>query len=119
MVRSAEGPLAQVAAERFLAGVFPVVPGQLVGSGELPRAPLPGALVGLLPCKKKHVVTLNYVKNKKKKKTVGSASDFQTIQHLRLHRSEFLIKIRIRSGSTHSIDRREKILDLCNYMGRW
>lgn len=46
VVGPAERALAQVAAERLLARVLPVVPGQLVGSCELPRAAVPGTLVG-------------------------------------------------------------------------
>jgi hypothetical protein len=34
--------------EGFVSRVFPYMPGQLVRSGKLPRAPRPGALVGLL-----------------------------------------------------------------------
>ena len=48
VVASGERPGAQVALERLLAGVFPVVPGQLIGPGKLPAAALPGAGVRLL-----------------------------------------------------------------------
>ena len=48
VVRPGEGPVAHLALERPVARVLPVVPRQLVGSGEFPSAILPGALVGLL-----------------------------------------------------------------------
>lgn len=48
-----EGPLTQMALKRFLSCVFPVVTCQLVRACELPRAPLPRALVRFLSCKKK------------------------------------------------------------------
>lgn len=48
MIGSAERSLAQVATERFLAGVLPVVPRELVGSREFPRAAVPRALIGFL-----------------------------------------------------------------------
>lgn len=50
VVRPGEGPLAELALERLLARVLPEVARQLVGPGELPRAPLPRAGVRLLPC---------------------------------------------------------------------
>lgn len=53
MIRPAERSLAQVAAEGFLARVLPVVPRQFVGSGELPCASVPRALVRLFSCKKR------------------------------------------------------------------
>ncbi|CAN7945211.1 unnamed protein product, partial [Ixodes pacificus] len=48
VVRPGEGPLAELALERLLARVLPEVARQLVGPGELPRAALPRAALGLL-----------------------------------------------------------------------
>lgn len=48
VVASGEGALAQVALERSVAGMFTVVPRQLVRPGELPAASLPRAVVGFL-----------------------------------------------------------------------
>ena len=48
VITSGERPGAQVALERLLPGVFPVVPSQLIGPGKLPAAALPGAGVRLL-----------------------------------------------------------------------
>ena len=50
VVRSGEAAIAVRTLEGFHPGVFPVVPRQLVGAGELPRAAVPGALVWLFTC---------------------------------------------------------------------
>ena len=49
VVRSGEGSVAVSAGVRPDPGVFPGVAAELVRSGELPAASLPGAHVGLLP----------------------------------------------------------------------
>ena len=49
MVGPGEGSLTQLAVERFVPGVFPLVPGQLVRPGKPPAAVLPLADVRLLP----------------------------------------------------------------------
>ena len=49
MVTPGEGPLTQVALERSVTSVFPVVSGQLIRPRELPATALPSAVVGLLP----------------------------------------------------------------------
>jgi len=49
MVGPGESSLTQLAVERFVPRVFPLVPGQLIRPGEPPAAVLPLADVGLLP----------------------------------------------------------------------
>jgi len=49
VVTSREGPGAEVTLEGLVAGVFPVVSGQLIGPGKFPLAAFPRASVGLLP----------------------------------------------------------------------
>lgn len=51
MIRAREAAAAGQALEGFGAGVFPVVSGELIRSGEAPVAVLPCAAVRLLPCK--------------------------------------------------------------------
>lgn len=51
VVGAREAAAAGDALERFGSGVFPVVSGELVGSGEAPVAVLPCAAVRLLTCK--------------------------------------------------------------------
>ena len=50
MIRPGESSVTQLTVERFVARVFPLVPGQLVRPGKPPPAVLPLADVGLLPC---------------------------------------------------------------------
>lgn len=50
VVGAREAAAAGDALERFGSGVFPVVSGELVGSGEAPVAALPCAAVRLLTC---------------------------------------------------------------------
>lgn len=50
MIGPTKRPLTQVTTERFLAGVFPIMPGQLVRPGKLPSASLPGTLIWFLTC---------------------------------------------------------------------
>lgn len=50
MIGPTKRPLTQVTTERFLAGVFPIMPGQLVRPGKLPSASLPGTLIRFLTC---------------------------------------------------------------------
>ena len=49
MITSTEAPVAMRALEGFLTGVFTVVAREFVAAREPPRAPLPRALIGLLP----------------------------------------------------------------------
>lgn len=49
MVASGERSLAEMALERPVAGVLPVMPGEFVRPGEFPPAPLPVAMVRLFP----------------------------------------------------------------------
>lgn len=50
MIRPRETPVTVVALKRLGAGVFAVVPRQLVAPGESPLTALPRALVRLLTC---------------------------------------------------------------------
>ncbi len=49
MVGPREGPVAQLAVERLVAGVLALVPRQLIRAGEPPTAVVPLADIGLLP----------------------------------------------------------------------
>lgn len=51
MIGATETPGAELTAKGLDARVFPVVAGQLVGSGEAPDAAFPGAHIRLLTCK--------------------------------------------------------------------
>lgn len=57
MVGAGESARAHGALEGSLAGVFPVVTGQLVGSGELPSAARPFAVEGLLTWRRGKIKT--------------------------------------------------------------
>lgn len=50
MVGPGEGALAQVTLKGSVPGVLAEVAGELVGTGELPTATLPAAMIGLLAC---------------------------------------------------------------------
>lgn len=55
MVRSGEGPLAEVTLERPMTSVFSVMTSQLVGPGELPATTLPVTVVWFLACMCSHM----------------------------------------------------------------
>lgn len=50
VVRAGECPFTEVALEGSVTGVFPVVAGQLVGTGKLPATSVPGTVVWLFTC---------------------------------------------------------------------
>jgi len=55
MIRSREGPLAEVTLERSVPGVFAIVTGQFVRAGKLPSTSLPVTVVGLLSRVRSHM----------------------------------------------------------------
>lgn len=66
VVRSAEGPLTQITAERFLSRVLPVMPRQFVRAREFPRTTIPGTLIRFFTCtKKKQTIPQTHTKNNK------------------------------------------------------
>lgn len=51
MIRSTERTLTQIATERFLSSMFPIVSSQFIRTGKFPRTTIPGTLIRFLPYK--------------------------------------------------------------------
>lgn len=64
MIGAGEAALADLAAERFSARVFPVVAGELVRSGETPLTLGPMAAVRFLTCRNDNTTKPHTKKNK-------------------------------------------------------